>query len=126
MSNDPSGCRNFIRLTDARLQAVSSRNTYSLHGLVALIRPVALQVCHFWMVSSYCTPGSAHCHAASASSCHSSRARCVCHTLPLVRSVVSQVPSLWSAWKNRSGTRTELFEFWPDTVPYASPLKSDE
>jgi propanediol dehydratase small subunit len=29
--------RNFIRLSDARLQAVSSRNMYSEHGLLALI-----------------------------------------------------------------------------------------
>jgi hypothetical protein len=40
--------------------------------------------------------------------------------------VVCQVPSSATACMKRSGTRIELFEFWPDTVAYASPLKSDE
>src|SRR5262247_1159247 len=116
MSNEPSSLRNFIRLIDARLQAVSSRWTYSEHGLVALIRSVALQVCHFWMVSSYCTPGSAHCHAAWAISRHSSRPRCVSYTSPVVRMVVCQGPSLTTESMKRSETRTELLEFWPETV----------
>src|SRR5215831_3226715 len=117
MSKLPSSFRNFMRLIDARLHAVSSRWTYSLHGLVALIRPVALHVCHFWIVSSYWTPGSAHCHAAWAISRHSSRARWVSCTSPLVRSVVCHDPSLTTASMKRSATRTELFEFWPETVP---------
>ena len=41
-----------------RLQAVSSRNMYSLHGLLALIGPEFGQVCQRLMVVSYCTPGS--------------------------------------------------------------------
>ena len=31
---------------------------YSLHGFDEWIASVVLQVCHFWMVSSYCAPGS--------------------------------------------------------------------
>src|SRR5512147_2699050 len=116
MSNEPSSRRNFMRLMDARLHAVSSRNTNSEHGFVALMRSVALHVCHFWMVSSYCTPGSAHAHAASATSRHSLRALCVSYTSPVVRNVVFHVPSASTACRNLSGTRIELFEFWPDTV----------
>ena len=51
---------------DARLQAVSSRNMYSLHGLLALIRPLCGQVCHALMVESYWSPGSALRQAANA------------------------------------------------------------
>ena len=57
-SNVPSSRRNFIRLMLARLQAESSRNMYSEHGLVALIRPEFGQVCQRLIVVSYCTPGS--------------------------------------------------------------------
>jgi hypothetical protein len=53
-----------VRLRLARLQAVSSRNMYSEHGLLALIRPPAGQVCHSLIVVSNCTPGSAQAHAA--------------------------------------------------------------
>src|SRR5262245_47863993 len=103
---------NFIRFTLARLHAVSSRNTNSLQGLVALIRSVALQVCQRWMVSSYWTPGSAHFQADSAISRHSSRARCVSYTLPVVRNTVCHEPSFTTPSMNVSETRTELFEFW--------------
>ena len=65
-SNTPSARRNFIRLMLARLHAVSSRNMYSLHGLLALIRPLFGQVCQRLIVVSYCTPGSPQCHAQSA------------------------------------------------------------
>src|SRR5215468_5128968 len=105
-----------MRLIDARLQAVSSRNTNSEHGFVAWIRSVPLHVCHFWIVSSYWTPGSAHCHAACAIVRHSSRALCVSCTWPVVRYVVCHVPSLATAFRNASEARTELFEFWPETV----------
>src|SRR5215831_15288874 len=110
MSKLPSSPRNFMRLTLARLQAVSSRKTNSLHGFVALMRSVLLHVCHFWIVSSYCTPGSAHCHAASAILRHSSRALWVSYTWPVVRYVVCHVPSLTTAFMNASFARTELFE----------------
>ena len=42
----------------ARLQAESSTNMYSEHGLLALIRPEFGQVCQRLIVVSYCTPGS--------------------------------------------------------------------
>ncbi len=58
-SKRPSSLRNAIRLSEARLQAVSSRNMYSEHGLEALIRPEFGQVCHSLMVVSYWMPGSA-------------------------------------------------------------------
>src|SRR5688572_7303314 len=87
------------------------------HGFVALMRSVPLLVCHFWMVSSYWTPGSAHCHAASETMRHRSRALWVSWTWPVVRNVVCHVPSSTTAFMNVSDTRTELFEFWPDTVP---------
>src|SRR5882762_59862 len=73
-SNEPSVRRNFIRFSDARLQALLSRNMYSLHGLLELIGPVVLQVCQHWIVSSYCMPGSPHVHVPSAMPCISSRA----------------------------------------------------
>jgi hypothetical protein len=105
-----------MRFTDARLHAVSSRNTNSEHGFVAWMRSVPLQVCQRWIVSSYCTPGSAHAHADCATSRHTSRARSVSWTWPVVRNVVSHVPSDCTASMKRSGTRIELFEFWPATV----------
>ena len=43
----------------ARLQAVSSRNMYSEHGLEALMRPDSGQVCQSLMVVSNWMPGSA-------------------------------------------------------------------
>jgi len=60
----PSSRRKAMRLREARLHAVSSRNMYSEHGLEALMRPLAGQVCHSLMVVSYCTPGSAEAQAA--------------------------------------------------------------
>src|ERR1700693_224163 len=66
MSIEPSSLRNRVRLIDARLQLVSSRNMNSLHGLLALIRPVAAEVCQSLMVVSYWTPGSPHCQADAA------------------------------------------------------------
>src|SRR5712671_5060117 len=58
ISNAPSGCLNFIRFNEARLQAVLFRNTYSEQGLVEWIGSVPLHVCHFWIAPSYCRPGS--------------------------------------------------------------------
>src|SRR5882757_2940996 len=74
VSNVPSALRNFIRLMLARLQAVSSRNMYSEHGLLALMRPLLGQVCQRLIVVSYCTPGSPHCQAPSAILASTSRA----------------------------------------------------
>src|SRR3954447_13740878 len=65
-SNSPSARRNFIRFSDARLQAESSRNMYSEHGFDALIRDVLMHGCQSLMVVSYCMPGSPQIQAASA------------------------------------------------------------
>ena len=93
-----------------------SRNMYSEHGLLALMRPPAGQVCHALMVVSYWTPGSAQRHAAKLISSQSSRALMVLATLPSVRRSSCQSLSASIASKNASGMRTELFEFWPLTV----------
>src|SRR3954463_2935940 len=74
VSNVPSGRRNFIRLIDARLHAESSTCMYSEHGFDALMRPELGDVCHWLIVVSYCTPGSAQRHAASEISRINSRA----------------------------------------------------
>src|SRR5579863_5202137 len=84
-SNWPPGVTNFIRLSDERLQAESSRNMYSEQGLEALMREVFLQGCHLLMVVSNCMPGSPHCQVASAMSRMSSRA--------MVRSFFSPLPT---------------------------------
>src|SRR6186713_1465615 len=112
-SNVPSGWRNFNRLMLARLQAVLSRNMYSLHGLLALMRPLLGQVCHLLIVVSYCTPGSPHCQAHSAMRPSSSRAG---HEGPsLFGSVTQCVVHFWffsTACMNSSVTRTERLAFW--------------
>src|SRR5450759_3335312 len=56
---------NFSRFRLAKLQAESSKNMYSLHGLLALIRAVFFDVCQRLTVVSYCMPGSPHCQVAS-------------------------------------------------------------
>src|SRR5262245_45878824 len=71
--------KNFSRLSEARLHAVSSRNMYSEHGFDALMRPSFGHVCHSLTVVSYCTPGSAHDQAALAIWSHRSRAFSVLH-----------------------------------------------
>src|SRR5690606_2401905 len=124
MSKLPCSSRNFVRLRDARLHAESSRNMYSEHGFEALIGPLLGHVCQRLMVLSYCTPGSAQLQAASATRFQSAAASRVSTTWPVVRARVSQVPPLRAAFMNSSLTRTELLEFWPLTVRYASPLKS--
>src|SRR5882757_2643341 len=73
-SKEPFAFRYFIRLSDARLQAVSSRNMYSEQGFEALMRAVVLHVCQQFTVVSYCMPGSPHCQVDSAMLCRSSRA----------------------------------------------------
>jgi hypothetical protein len=52
-SSDPSGRRNFMRFSDARLQAESSMLMYSEHGLDAVIGPVFGSVCQRLIVVSY-------------------------------------------------------------------------
>src|SRR5687768_15269238 len=124
MSKLPSARRNFVRFKDDRLHAVSSRNMYSEQGFDALIFPLFGQVCQRLMIESYCTPGSAQPHAASATRFQSSVASCVSTTSPVVRMRVCHLPPLVAAFMKSSFTRIELFEFCPLTVLYASPLKS--
>src|SRR5262245_61537724 len=126
MSKLPSAFWNLTRLIDARLHAVSSRNMYSEHGLLALMRPSFGHVCHSFTVVSYCTPGSAQLHAAKAISSHSSRALSVRDGFGSrfsfrafsfsVRRYRFQGPSSCTAFMNSLVIRTELFEFCPDTV----------
>src|SRR5881275_3200755 len=111
-SSSPSSRRNFIRLSDARLHAESSIDMYSLHGFEALMRPVFGSVCHELIVVSYCTPGSAQRHDASAMSRSSLRAFTVSTTAPSTRAVRFQSASPSTAPMNESETRTELFAFW--------------
>src|ERR671926_1919339 len=112
VSKVPSSRRNFMRLIDARLHAESSTCMYSEQGFDALMRPEAGHVCHWLIVVSYWTPGSAQRHAASAISRMSSRARTVLTGVPLTRPVRSQSSSFSTACMNASVTRTELFAFW--------------
>src|SRR5580765_3098065 len=111
--NVPSASRNFSRLMLARLQAVLSRNMYSLHGLLALMRPLLGQVCHLLMVVSYCTPGSPQCQAHSAMRLSSQRASYDGPSRP--GSVTQCVTHFWffsTACMNSSVTRTERLAFW--------------
>src|ERR1700710_655618 len=84
------GSKKCARLTDARLQAVLSRNIYSEQGLEALMRPPSGQVCHSLMVVSNCTPGSAQAQAAKAISSHSFCEGMVLVVLPVIRLIRSQ------------------------------------
>src|ERR1700691_2489435 len=125
ISIDPSSLRNLVRLIDARLQLVSSRNMNSLQGLLALIRLVAADVCQSLMVVSYCMPGSPHCHADSAISRISSRALTVLRMrFESVTARRCQSRSSATARMNSSVTRTELLLFWKKTEEYASPVKA--
>src|SRR5215203_5296127 len=112
-SSVPSALRNFMRFSDARLQAESSTCMYSEHGLDALMRPEFGDVCHWLIVVSYWTPGSAQRHAASAISRISSRALIGSPTgLPVVRAIRCQSASSSTACMNSSETRTLLLAFW--------------
>src|SRR5215213_9202288 len=112
-SNEPSARRNFMRLIDARLQAESSTCMYSEHGFDALIRPEFGDVCHWLIVVSYWTPGSAQRHAASAMSRMSSRAGIGSPTgSPVERAVRCQSSSFSTARMKSSVRRTELLAFW--------------
>ena len=111
-SSVPSGRRNFIRFSDARLHAESSTCMYSEHGLDALMRPDTGEVCHWLIVVSYWTPGSAQRHAASEISRISSRAGSVSVAAPVVREISCHSASASTACMNSSVRRTELFAFW--------------
>src|SRR5262245_48536715 len=101
-----------MRLSEARLHAESSRCMYSEHGFDALMRPELGHVCHALIVVSYWTPGSAHCHAASAISRSRPRASTVSTTVPSVRAPRFHSAPASAASMNVSVTRTELFAFW--------------
>src|SRR5829696_4330483 len=117
-SNEPSSQRNFMRLSEARLQAESSTCMYSEHGFDALMRPDAGQVCQSLIVVSYWTPGSAQRHAASeiwrsrsrASTCFMTRSSPFSSRSD--RAIRSQSWPFSAAFMNSSVTRTELFAFW--------------
>src|SRR4029450_9798346 len=97
---------------EATLHPESSIDMYSEHGFDALMRPVFGSVCHALIVVSYCTPGSAHSHAAAAIGRGRARASTVSTTAPSTRAVrLNSLPSL-AASMNASLTRTELFAFW--------------
>src|SRR5437667_4841326 len=89
MSKRPFFSENFIRLSDARLHAESSRNMYSEHGFDALMRDVFGHGCQSLTVVSNCMPGSPQTHADSAILRISSRALYVAMTR--LRSVTARV-----------------------------------
>src|SRR5206468_9234973 len=96
----------------ARLHAELSMCMYSLHGLLALMRPVLGAVCQRLIVLSNCMPGSAHSHAASEICRYRSRALMVLIVSPLVTETSAQSSSSTTACMNSSVTRTELLAFW--------------
>src|SRR6201986_882287 len=112
VSNVPSALRNFMRFSDARLHAESSTCMYSEHGFDALMRPELGHVCHWLIVVSYWTPGSAQRHAASAMSRISSREFTASIDSPVVRATRCQSGSSSTACMNSAVTRTELLAFW--------------
>ncbi len=119
-----SSLRNFSRFSDARLQEELSSDMYSEHGLDAVIRPVSGLVCQSLIVSSYCRPGSAHSHAATAILRNRSRASTSSMTSPVPRALrPNDVPSS-TARMNSSVTRTELLAFWYWTEVMSLPPRS--
>src|ERR1700685_599476 len=105
-SNVPLGA-NFNRFRLARLQAESSRNMYSLHGLLALMRSVFFEVCQRLVVVSYCMPGSPQCQVASEIFLRRSLALKVCMTLQSCTFLVEKSVSRTTAYMKSSVTRTE-------------------
>src|SRR3954469_16101884 len=104
-SNAPEGAVNFIRFSEARLHAESSRNMYSEHGFEALIRAVFFDVCQRLMVESYCMPGSPHWCVASAICRSISLAEWRLLRSPFTREMVHQSVSSTAACMNSSVTR---------------------
>src|SRR5215475_13636981 len=99
-SNRPFRSMNFIRFSDARLHAESSRNMYSEQGFDALIGAVFFEVCHRLTVVSYCMPGSPQMYADSAIIRIRSRALYVSTVSPVTMALVLQSPSLMTACMN--------------------------
>src|SRR5215471_17939637 len=124
MSKVPLGA-NFSRLRLARLQALSSRNMYSLQGFEALMRAVFFDVCQRLTVVSYCMPGSPQCHVASEILRNRSRALKVWIGRPSLMARVLKSPSRTTEYMKSSVTRTELLAFWKNTDAYASESGPD-
>src|ERR1700730_14998218 len=106
-SNCPLAFTNFIRFSDARLHAVSSRNMDSEHGFDALILAVFFEVCQRLMVVSYCIPGSPQRQAESEIFIIKSRARSFSFGWPSRMFLVHQSLSSTTARMKSSVTRTE-------------------
>src|SRR6516164_4754588 len=123
-SNVSSSRRNFSRLMLARLHDELSRWTYSLQGLLAVMRPDSGLVCQSLIVSSYWMPGSAHSHAAWAILRKSSFASIVSMTSPVRRASRSNGLPSSTACMNSSLTRTELLAFWYWTLTMSLPPRS--
>src|SRR3954471_13102492 len=123
-SNVSSSFRNFIRLSEARLQDELSSERYSEHGLDAVMRPVSGLVCQSLIVSSYWMPGSAHSHAACAILRNSDLASTVSMTSPVLRPRSPNSPPDSTARMNSSLTRTELLAFWYWTLTMSLPPRS--
>src|SRR3984957_18597807 len=100
---------NFSRFMLARLQAESSRNMYSLQGLLALIRSVFFEVCQRLIVVSYCMPGSPQRQVASESLWNRSLALKVCIGRPSRMARVEESASFMTAYMKSLGTRAEVF-----------------
>src|SRR3970040_2988837 len=108
MSNSPSSLTNFIRFSDARLQAESSRYMCSRQGLEALMGAVWADVCQRLMLSWYWIPGSPQTQAASAILLRRYRALKVSIGAPDTTAWVVHSPSFSTASMNSSVTRPEL------------------
>src|SRR5215469_16790396 len=106
-SKEPFAVRYFIRFSEARLHAVSSRNMYSEQGFEALMRAVVLQVCQRFTVVSYCMPGSPQAQADSDMRCSRSRALYFSNGFPSLTLRVHQSRSSSTACMYSSVTRTE-------------------
>src|SRR5450755_1460967 len=111
-SNWPSGPTNFMRFSEERLQAESSRNMYSLQGLEALMRAVFLQGCQRLTVVSNCMPGSPHWWVASAIWRIRSCALWRFTGWPVETDLVHQSSPPPAASMKSSDTRTLLLAFW--------------
>src|ERR1700678_1763334 len=108
----------------ARLQEELSRLRYSEHGLLAVIRPDSGFVCQSLIVSSYCSPGSAHPQAACAILRNRFFASTVSRPSPVRRASRSKGLPSSTAFMNSSLTRTELLAFWYWTLTMSWPPRS--
>src|SRR3982074_3592091 len=110
-SKTPSSRVDYMRFSEARLQAVLFRKTYSEHGLVEWIGSVPLHVCHFWMAPSYCKPGSPQIQVPSAIFVSRTAASFRVSGLFVVTVRVHHSLPSTAACMNSSLARTERFSF---------------